>query len=256
MKKIMTLAAMFAAVAMTFSACNKEQKPDNGGNEGGNTEQTCPDCGENPCVCEPEYEAPITIDGDFSDWDSVNAAVAYCDPEAKYTALSTFKCYADDVYVFVYFEFVEDEIADRAYVPFHVYLDADGSNTTGGFGDQWTNAYCEWNLEGVVFDSDAFYSYDPGLYSWTGEPGGEGWLWSDPAVLGSGSGIGAGAGNGNKYEFSLMREMLMGVEFADTFGIGVDIQQDWSSVGVLPNAAITDENTAGKADLLQVTIAK
>ena len=111
MKKIMTLAAMFAAVAMTFSACNKEQKPDNGGNEGGNnTEQTCPDCGENPCVCEPEYEAPITIDGDFSDWDSVNAAVAYCDPEAKYTALSTFKCYADDVYVFVYFEFVEDEI--------------------------------------------------------------------------------------------------------------------------------------------------
>ena len=41
MKKIMTLAAMFAAVAMTFSACNKEQKPDNGGeNNGGTTTET------------------------------------------------------------------------------------------------------------------------------------------------------------------------------------------------------------------------
>ena len=255
MKKFMTLAAMFAAVMVSFSSCEKDNggNDEGGNNNGGGTTEVCPDCGENPCVC---YNAPITIDGDFSDWDSVNAAVAYCDPEAKYTALTTFKCYADDVYVFVYFEFVDDEIVDRAWTPFHVYLDADGSNTTGGFGDQWTNAYCEWNLEGAVMSEDAFCSYDPGLYSWTGEPGGEGWLWSDPAVLSSGSGIGTGAGNGNKYEFSLMREMLMGVEFADTFGIGVDIQQSWSSVGVLPNTAITDDNAAGKADLLQVTIAK
>ena len=36
MKRIMTLAAMFAAVTMTFSACQPEDKP---GNEGENNEQ-------------------------------------------------------------------------------------------------------------------------------------------------------------------------------------------------------------------------
>ena len=36
MKRIMTLAAMFAAVAMTFSACQPEDKP---GNEGENNGQ-------------------------------------------------------------------------------------------------------------------------------------------------------------------------------------------------------------------------
>ena len=247
----MTFAAIFAAAMISFSACNKD---DNAG-EGNGSNNVCTECGEDPCVCEPEYVAPITIDGDFSDWEKVDAATATCTANAKYTALKTLKCYADAVYVFVYFEFVDDEIVDRSYTPFHVYLDADNSAETGGFGDQWTEPASEWNLEGAVFDADAFCSYDPGLYPWEGEVGVDGWLWGE-SILSSGSGIGTGAGAGNKYEFSLMREMLMGVEFADTFGIGVDIQQSWSSVGVLPCTDISDENAAGKAPLLRVNIAK
>ena len=50
--------------------------------------------------------------------------------------------------------------------------------------------------------------------------------------------------------------MMMGVEFADTFSLGVDIQQKWSSVGVLPNAAVTDENANGLAPKLVVNTVK
>ena len=255
MKKFMTLAAIFAAAMMSFTAC-EETKPDNGGTT--TDENLCPDCGKDPCECEEEYASPITIDGDFADWDALDAskvAVATCAAEPKYSALKTVKVYADAVYVNVYFEFVEDEITDTEWVPFHVYLDADNSDTTGGYGDQWTEPHSEWNMEGAVMDAGAFCSYDPGLYPWEGGVGESGWLWGE-SVLSSGSGIGTGAGSGNKYEFSLLREMLMGVELADTFGVGFDIQQDWNSVGVLPNANVTDDNPSGLAPLLRVNVVK
>lgn len=255
----MTFAAIFAAAMMAFSSCEDNNKPDDTNKPGnGTTENLCPDCGKDPCECPEEYASPITIDGDFSDWAALDAskvAVANCASDPKYSALTTLKVYADAVYVNVYFEFVEDEIADTEWVPFHVYLDADNSDTTGGYGDQWTDPHSEWNMEGAVMEGGAFCSYDPGLYPWEGGVGESGWLWGE-SVLSSGSGIGNGAGSGNKYEFSLLREMLMGVEFADSFGIGVDIQQDWSSVGVLPNANVTDDNPSGLAPLLRVTIAK
>jgi hypothetical protein len=50
--------------------------------------------------------------------------------------------------------------------------------------------------------------------------------------------------------------MLMGVNLADTFTIGFDIQQDWNSVGVLPNTAVTDDNTNGSVPMLVVNVAK
>ena len=256
MKKFMTLAAIFAATMMSFTACEDTTKPDNGGDE----VVTCPDCGqpEADCTCN-DYTSPITIDADFSDWAALDASkVATCktDADAKYPALKVLKVYADDVYVNVYFEFDEEYITDVEYVPFHVYLDCDGSTATGGFGDQWTDAATDYCLEGAVIEAGEFCSYDPGLYGWIGEVSGTGWEWTEPSILSSGSGIGNGTGAGNKYEFALLREMLMGVELADTFGIGVDIQQDWSSVGILPNTAVTDTNTNGLVDMLKVTVVK
>ena len=69
----MTFAAMFAAVAIAFTACNKENQPQGGGN----TVVTCPECGEPEadCTC-GDYESPITIDGDFADWNNVAAVSA------------------------------------------------------------------------------------------------------------------------------------------------------------------------------------
>ena len=248
MKKFMTIAAMFAAVMVSFSSCNKEDKPQGGGN----TVTTCPDCGEalEDCTC-GEFEAAIQIDGDFADWAAVTPVSATCNPDAKYTALTTLKVYTDEMYIHVYFEFSEDEIVDRAWVPFHIYINAD-NNTEGCGDDQWIGqGGQDFLLEGAVLADDAFCSYNPGLFTYAGvDPATVEWAWTD--VLPEGSGIASGAGAGNKYELSIMKEMVPGMELAETFGLGADIQQSWNSVGVLPNTAIADDNANGAVPMLQV----
>ena len=268
MKKIMTIAAMLAAVMVSFSSCKKDDTKPQGG---GNTVTTCPDCGEalEDCTCN-DFQAAIQIDGEFADWAAVTPAVATCNPDAKYTALTTLKAYMDEVYGFLYVEFDEDEIVDRAWTPFHVYMNADNSDATGGFGDQWTDANAEFMFETAIFGSDAFTTWDAALFKWWGAVGESGWLWTEGSVagfehssddnwgalLGEGSGITMGAGNGNAFEISILKEMVLGAEFAETISVGVDIQQSWSSVGILPNAAVTDDNTNGLAPKLVVNLAK
>ena len=245
MKKIMSLAAIFAAVMVSFSSCEKT------GDNGGNETVTCPDCGqpEDDCTCS-DFESVIKIDGDFSDWAAVTPLTATCDPDAKYTALTTLKVYTDEMYIHVYFEFSEDEIVDLAWVPFHVYINQD-NNTEGCGDDQWIGqGGQDWLLEGAVI-ADTFCSYNPSFSSYAGvDPATVEWAWTE--VLPESSGVASGAGAGNKYELSIMKEMLPGVELASTFGLGVDIQQSWNSVGVLPNTAIADDNANGAVPMLQV----
>ena len=261
MKKIMTLAAIFAAVMMGVTSCNPddtkpEQKPDvetpdNGGEE-------TPDNGGEQTP-EDEYVSPITIDGDFADWDALDAskvAVATTDPDATKAGLKTVKVYADGVFINVYFECDLDIVADLESVPFHVYFNSDNSANDPTSEDQWTNSGdIDYMCEGWVFEGGVNCTYDPSLSAAGYTPDAYGWEWVD--VLGSGSAISAGAGNGqDKYEFAFTLEMMDMVEFADTFGIGFDIQQNWDSVGILPNAAVTESNLSGKAPLLLVTFDK
>ena len=111
MKKILTFLAMTASILMVSVSCHKNDDEDE--DEGGE---------------EPEYVAPIKVDGDFSDWaklPAANVAEAKCDPEATKTALKLVKVYADAVYVFVYFEWDKDQIThepDVEHVPFHCYI--------------------------------------------------------------------------------------------------------------------------------------
>lgn len=254
MKKFFALAAIFAATMISFTAC-EEDKPVGPGPDETPTD-VCEECGKNPCECEEDYVSPITIDGDFADWaglDASKVSVATCNADAKWTALKTVKVYCDDVYLNVYFEFDADEIADLSSVPFHVYINEDASAATGndqflGQGGQ------DWLMEGFVFSEGAFCSYDPYLFDYTGAEDTVEWAYEE--ILPGDSGIGSGAGAGNAYEFSLMREMLMGVNLADTFTIGFDIQQSWNSVGVLPNTAISDDNANGSVEMLVVNVAK
>lgn len=251
MKKFMTLAAIFAAVAMSFSACEKEDNKGNNNGGGNNTVTTCPDCGEalEDCTC-GEFECAITVDGEFADWAAVTPVTATCNPDAKWTALETLKVYTDEMYIHIYFEFSEDEIVDLAWVPFHVYINQD-NNTEGCGDDQWIGqGGQDFLLEGAVI-ADTFCSYDPGLFVYTGaDPATVEWAWE--STLPEGSGIATGAGAGNKYELSIMKEMIPGLNLASTFGLGVDIQQSWNSVGVLPNTAIADDNANGAVPMLQV----
>lgn len=256
MKKIMYFAALLAAAAVSFSACNKEpnKKPVVGGDD------------------EPSFVSPITIDGNFSDWDALDpakVATASLVEGAAMKGLEEVKVYADEIYINVYIKFYAEHKRGE-WDALHVYLDADNSDATGGYGDEFTDANAEYMLEGPIFDGTAtgFKSYDPAMFKWWGDVGGEGWLWTDPstdhddsdlwgAIIGTGmGGIGAGAGKGNEYELHILRELL-GITFADTFGIGFDIQEEWSSCGILPCAPVDEvSNPKGLAPKLKVTIDK
>ena len=241
MKKILTFLAMTASILAISVSCNKtggeEEEPDG------------PD--------QQEYVAPIKVDGDFSDWAKLTSvAEAKCDPDATKTALKVVKVYADAVYVFVYFEWDKDQIThepDVEHVPFHCYINTDGDASTGGYGDQFSDACTELLFEGFIYPGGASIgSYEPGVFEWTGDVNGTGWSWND---LGEFNGLCAGAGIEGKYEFQIARELLP-KKLADTFSIGFDIQQGWESVGVLPNAHVTDDNPGGLAPSLQVTTKK
>ena len=243
MKKILAFLAMTASILMVSVSCNKNNDDDEGDDDGEET----------------EYVAPIKIDGEFADWaklPAANVAEAKCDPEATKTALKVVKAYADAVYVFIYFEWDKDQIThepDVEHVPFHCYVNTDGDASTGGYGDQFSDACSELLFEGFVYaGGSSIGSYEPAVCEWTGGTNETGWSWSEDLGI---TGLCSGAGIEGKYEFSIARE-LMPKKLADNFSIGFDIQQSWESVGILPNSHATDDNPGGLAPSLQVKTVK
>ena len=239
-----------AAALVCLWSCNPEDKPNNGGKDNGGKE-------------EQEYVAPITIDGDFADWaklDASKVASATCPDGAKYTNLKAVKVYADANYVFFYCEITPNL---EGYVTMDVFANADNSAATGGYADHFGEPDSEWLFEGNIED------WDCGLYKWWGEVGGNGWNWTDPsvthdsadnwgAILGEGSGFAASAGDlaTGKFEFSILREAVELVEFADEFTLGFMLSADWAEAGFLPTAAMTDDNPSSVAPKLKVKVVK
>lgn len=250
MKKFFFYAAMFAALSLGFNSCKDNNAIDD--DEDGE-----------------EFVSKIKVDGDFADWATLDAskvAVAQ-NQNADKNALKVLKAYADKVYLNIYFEFDGDQIADRSWPAVHVYLNSDGDKNTGGYGDEFADACVDCMMETAIFSSGEWNDWNPSFWKWWGETNGSGWDWVEPgrpadtadlwgAILGEGSGIAHGMGSGNAYEIQIIREMLPGIAFADTFGVGIDIQQNWSSIAWLPNAASSDDNANGLANMLDVTIDK
>ena len=205
-------------------------------------------------------EAAIKIDGDFADWAALPAgsfSKTYGDEEATHPALTHCKVYADPENVFVYVEWDTDQITyekDVEHVPFHCYINTDGDASTGGFADQFADACIDVLLEGFFYDGGEMGSYNPGAFSWAGDPNGEGWSWDGLDA----EEICEGAGVDGKYELVIKRAALAGAGFpiADVFSIGFDIQQSWNSVGILPNAAPSEDNPSGIMPSLQVVTQK
>ena len=255
MKKIMTLAAMFAAVAMTFSACNKEN-PDNTGNNGGNNTET-PGGDENGEPEEPEYVAPITVDGNFADWDALtDATVATCIPDHVQSGLNVLKAYADQYYLYVMVEFDFDIITDRAEDngnPLMLCFSTTHESTFGGY-DAWSDLSIEFMTAPHIFTgTDGVYKSYTGdaLYMWTGEPNAAGWAWESVIE----DHMSVGAGSDNKYEVAMMMDVLGSfMEFDGKVLLGAMIQQGWGKQGVLPHAEVTEENPAGTAPMMEVPI--
>ena len=214
-------------------------------------------------------------DNSLADWDALPAefvASAVCPENAALLGLKSVKVYATEMYINILVEPNMDDIVDLEWVPFHVYIDLDNSDLTGGYGDEFTDANTDILCETAIFSGGEPNNYNPAVFKWWGEVGGDGWNWEDPENPGNetnfwGAIIGEGqlpVGNSQyvdgKFEIQLLRELLgtvPGVEMnAGEFGIGFDIQQNWSSVGILPCVSVTDENPAGHAPKLKVKINK
>ncbi len=247
MKKIYAMMAILATVCAV--SCNK----------GGSDDPVKPENKE-------KYVAPIEIDGQFEDWaklDATKIASAQCDPDATKTALKLVKVYADKEFIYVYFEWDKDQIAFSAdeNVPFHMYINCDGKTDTGGYGDQWSDACIDAMTEGALYPSGVIGSYDAGVYKWYGDVNGTGWKWGpqegvDEPILAAGSGLFKGAGVEGKYELYIIRG-LFPINIADNFSIGFDIQQNWDSVGVLPNGHVDEvEGSTGLVPTLSVVAVK
>lgn len=260
-----------AAVAAMLIACGEpeENKPQGGNNNGGNTEQ--PGGNENQ---EPEYVAPITIDGNFADWDALDASkvasATLPSGTVKFQAFKAIKVYCDANYLFVYGK-LDPALITTGKSNLHLYLNLDGDETTGGGADAFGEPYCcDFMTETCIWNEGAVQNYDPALFPWPSyETGNSGWLWScldegvTPdgtnnwgALITEGSGIGSSAGANGEFEIAILKLLINDGEWADEFSMGVDISDTWSDAGFLPCAEVTEENTGGAAGLLTVTTVK
>ncbi len=217
-------------------------------------------------------------DNSLEDWKALPAdkVVSYeCPENAALLGLKGVAVYATEMYINILVEPNMDDIVDLEWVPFHVYLDVDNSDLTGGYGDEFTDANCDLLCETAIFASGEPNIYNPAVFKWWGEVGGSGWSWKDPAI-GEGDAsnfwgamIGEGqlpVGNSQyvdgKFEIQLLRELLAtacweGVTLSnEEFGIGFDIQQNWESVGILPIGEDTEANPGGHVAKLKVKINK
>ncbi len=255
--------ALMCAATLAFVACNPNE-PDNGGN-GGNG-------GEEPE--EPEFVSKISVsDKSAADWDNLPAeyvftATSAANPVENRSALKSVKVYNDKMYLNLLVEWDAAKVTDLSSVPFHIYIDADNSDATGGYNDEFAvgsvDVMCETALISKGDDGVLASNYNPAVFKWWGEVGGTGWIWSDPskdhdesdkwgALVGEGDlPIGTSQLIGdNMAEIQILRELIP-VAIANEFKIGFDIQQDWSSVGVLPNADQDETGAEVKANLMTV----
>ena len=257
--------ALMGLAVLAFVACDKK----NGGGGGG---------GDDP---EEEYVKVLSAtDNTLADWESVPAdkvVTVTCPENAAMLGLKSVKAYADEYYIFLQVEVNPDDVTDLAWVPFHVYINTDGSDATGGFSDEFTDPNADVLLEGAVFGKEdaaslagAAIPYAPAVFYWWGEVGGAGWEWADPSVEhSSDDGWGAIVPEGDLQgttsqfvegviEIEIMRELVpTQAGWSDTeIGLGFDIQQNWQSVGVLPCVAATDDNPNGHAAKLTLKIDK
>ena len=218
-------------------------------------------------------------DGTLADWEALPKDKVFsceCPEGASLLGLKGVAVYATEMYISILVEPNMEDIVDLSWVPFHVYIDLDNSDLTGGYNDEHTDANCDILCETGLWAEGEPCAYNPGVYRWWGEVGGTGWdYWTDPAtaphtaddnwgaIIGEGQlPVGASEYVDGKFEIQLLRELLAtvpasGFTMNDTeFGIGFDIQQNWSSVGILPIGPDTEENPGGHVAKMKVTINK
>jgi hypothetical protein len=199
------------------------------------------------------YQGSIIVDGDFSDWDELSVNDCYtvrCAPDAYYTALKEMKVYDDPYHIYVYFQFDPDQL-DYSNVSMHIAFNSDGNIHTGGY-NWWSDLCIDYLLESFIYLDNQPCPFESGIWAFDDEPNSPSWYWEEVAM--SASGLGRSCVNGDRYELALSKAVLRhwGVHLAQTYGIGLDIEKDWDTVGLLPNADVTEENRMGASPMLYI----
>ena len=194
----------------------------------------------------------IDIDGDFSDWSSLEAGTFYKvvnNPNSNWPGVKEMRVYATEETVYYYVKFDQDalEQAKNAATPtmnMRICLNTDGE-LTSGYSSYFLDAY-DFIIEGSIMSGGAFKDFNGSLSQRI-----------DGAWRSLGSGMTAGAGSGIEYEFSLDRAkfntaantstdpMPMGNEFQTGLRL---YWNGWSEFSNIPNAS------GGYGHLLSVTI--
>ena len=223
-----------------------------------------------------QYYSPISVtDGTAADWDALPAeyvAFATHTEGCSYDGLKSVKVYCDDNYLNILVEVNLDVVTDREWTPFHIFLNADNSALTGGDAlGIFADADSEWMFETAIYQGGAVVTYNPAVFKWWGEVGGNGWAWTERWEDGyytEGDGLCWGAivcensdpavgdaqmvdGDLGKVEIQILKERIP-VYWADEFTIGFVINQNWSDVGHLPNAADGEFGEWNSAEKLKV----
>ena len=232
MKKFFAIVAM-AAVLL---ACG--DKPDNGGNNGGNNHPV------------PDVECEIAIDGSFADWDAIDSKIQKAtlptEGTVTFSQLKTLKLYADEVFIYIFCEF--DPTETLVMVP---YFDTDSDGLTGN-DSKWSGAGYEAKAEGDIWSWSTEIINDVEVCVEQLEP--KAWAPSFYVYTDDGTECVYESGNGAvissvpcatkdglyAFEAAIVREFLYAYELGDTFTMGMyQYNKNWDCVGQLP--CITDE---------------
>ena len=236
----------FAAALLLLTACEKPEDPQS-----------------------ETYASLVSVtDNSIDEWVILPAEFvkeAKCMADAELLGLKSVKVYADNHYINLLVEPNMDDIVDRTWVPFHIYLNTDNSDATGGFGDRFTDANTDIMLEGAIFTDGWACNYDPAVFTWHGAIGGNGWEWTTDgdhneddcygALVCAGNGIANSQFINGKIEIQILRSAIPANWSSENkFGIGVDIYQFDNLAGILPNASPTDSNPNGYTNKLTIEV--
>ena len=201
-------------------------------------------------------------DNSLSDWDELPADYVYtatCPNDAFGEGLKSVKVFVDPTYINLLVTPNMEVIKDLEWVPFHIFIDADNSDLTGGSSYPFADANADLLLEGGIFSEGKTYSYSPAVYPWYGEVGGEDWNWTNDALECWGALVCEGelqdCGSqyvDGKFEIKINRNNIPFNWNENMFGIGCGILQNWDYVGFLPAVSPTDQNHNGVTNKLKV----
>lgn len=246
MKKILSLLAIAAMVCMAAS-CNKEKKTKHH------------DDGD-----DIEYNAPITIDGNFADWALLGDKVTSCSSLMEEgNDLKELKVYADEYFIYVYVKF-NNTVPDPTWedglnhIVIDTFINGDNDIDTGGYIGKWDQNIQQGEetiskpcFDVMIYDSIYDKNTETGgqgfcygdsymeIQTWEGEPNTDGW--DGKWALSDVEDFAVSNGNNLEYELAICRELYPKGKMADEFTMGVLAScGTWDATGWLPDAATGD----------------